>query len=191
MNNMKFKVDSPEQSEALQKVLFSMGCDWAGFVETKSIRYSDKPYIFLTHNRITFASKDSEAYFYWHSNNLVDTNNFIKQHTKEAPVSKENNTPHVHADLIKQWADGDTIQVLTQSGWINCVPPCWLATEKYRVKPAPSIPTTTLQREQLNSIYVAASTTLSALEEVADAAIEEFITSGAMDDYINSREALQ
>ncbi len=49
--------------------------------------------------------------------------------------------PHVHAALIKQWADGAQIQ------WYNNVTgewetnkhhaPCWDATTKYRVKPEP------------------------------------------------------
>lgn len=49
--------------------------------------------------------------------------------------------PHVHAALIKQWADGAEIQ------WYNNVTgewesnkhhaPCWDATTKYRVKPEP------------------------------------------------------
>ncbi len=50
-------------------------------------------------------------------------------------------TPHVHAELIKAWADGATIQ------WYNNITgewetnkhhaPCWDATTKYRVKPEP------------------------------------------------------
>jgi hypothetical protein len=49
--------------------------------------------------------------------------------------------PHIHAALIKQWADGAQIQ------WYNNVigewesnkhhAPCWDATTKYRVKPEP------------------------------------------------------
>lgn len=50
-------------------------------------------------------------------------------------------TPHVHAALIKQWADGAEIQ------WYNnvtdkweptgCHAPCWDKTTRYRVKPEP------------------------------------------------------
>ncbi len=48
-------------------------------------------------------------------------------------------TRHVHAALIKQWADGATIQVLGEGEWWDCENnrPWWVDTEVYRVKPEP------------------------------------------------------
>ncbi len=49
-------------------------------------------------------------------------------------------TPHKHAALIKQWADGATIEVLRENyGWILATNPEWLTIEQYRVKPEPTI----------------------------------------------------
>lgn len=47
---------------------------------------------------------------------------------------------HVHADLIKAWADGEKIQVLLTtspgcSDWIDVNFPIWNPKEKYRIKP--------------------------------------------------------
>lgn len=46
-------------------------------------------------------------------------------------------TPHVHADLIKQWADGAEIEVYWDSDkmWSRTETPLWVETVKYRVKP--------------------------------------------------------
>lgn len=49
-------------------------------------------------------------------------------------------TSHVHADLIKAWADGAIIQYYLDTynaGWEDCTPygPAWDATTKYRIKP--------------------------------------------------------
>ena len=44
--------------------------------------------------------------------------------------------PHLHAELIKQWADGAEIQVQGSSGeWINRPSPVWHTNRNYRVKP--------------------------------------------------------
>ena len=47
-------------------------------------------------------------------------------------------TPHVHAELIKAWADGAKIQLLGEASgtWYDCIP-SWESTTKYRVKPEP------------------------------------------------------
>lgn len=46
-------------------------------------------------------------------------------------------TPHVHADLIKAWADGAIIQFYTTTGWIDCTGnmPEWNEKRQYRIKP--------------------------------------------------------
>lgn len=50
--------------------------------------------------------------------------------------------PHKHAELIKAWADGESIQVrpdckdLTESDWMDIIlPPQWLNNFQYRIKP--------------------------------------------------------
>lgn len=49
------------------------------------------------------------------------------------------NPPHKHAEIIKAWADGATIQFLssTHRKWVDCEGncPCWNRFAKYRIKP--------------------------------------------------------
>lgn len=53
-------------------------------------------------------------------------------------VNKPNN-PHPHAELIKAWADGYTIQTLTWEGsWIDIDDPTWDEHVRYRIKPEES-----------------------------------------------------
>lgn len=49
-------------------------------------------------------------------------------------------TPHVHAEVIKAWADGATIEVRTTVGpWqeLPDIQPMWHPDQEYRVKPEP------------------------------------------------------
>ena len=46
--------------------------------------------------------------------------------------------PHVHAELIKKWADGAEIEVKSHGdAWIPAGLPGWYPANEYRVKPAP------------------------------------------------------
>lgn len=47
------------------------------------------------------------------------------------------NKPHVHAEVIKAWADGAEIETYNKSSgkWVKCYLPSWFDDEKYRVKP--------------------------------------------------------
>lgn len=44
-------------------------------------------------------------------------------------------TKHIHADVIKAWADGADIDVLVGDKWKTALRPLWLRDCKYRVKP--------------------------------------------------------
>jgi hypothetical protein len=49
-------------------------------------------------------------------------------------------TPHIHADVIKAWADGAEIEVshnTTSNGWLPADAPNWSLSCSYRVKPKP------------------------------------------------------
>ena len=46
-------------------------------------------------------------------------------------------TPHVHAELIKAWADGAEIQRLISQDWQDCITPVWVPDNEYRIKPEP------------------------------------------------------
>lgn len=48
-------------------------------------------------------------------------------------------TPHKHAELIKAWADGATIETFygADDSWDVINGPCWMEDSLYRVKPEP------------------------------------------------------
>jgi hypothetical protein len=46
--------------------------------------------------------------------------------------------PRKHAEVIKAWADGATIQMEAEPGrWIDCLKPAWFSYGSYRIKPTP------------------------------------------------------
>jgi hypothetical protein len=53
--------------------------------------------------------------------------------------SVKSKVPHVHAAVIKAWADGAEIQVKLagDSVWLDCSPTGWFRNCEYRVKPQP------------------------------------------------------
>ena len=55
---------------------------------------------------------------------------------KEPEVTQETKKPHVHAELIKAWADGAIIQrKLTNNDWLDIDNPGWVLGVEYRIKP--------------------------------------------------------
>ena len=47
-------------------------------------------------------------------------------------------TPHIHAEIIKAWADGYEIEYLTSYGaWLPTHRPSWCEDTEYRIKPEP------------------------------------------------------
>ncbi len=44
-------------------------------------------------------------------------------------------TPHKHAELIKAWADGATIQIDIHGEWEDKTNPMWSPEFEYRIKP--------------------------------------------------------
>ena len=46
-------------------------------------------------------------------------------------------TPHKHAALIKQWADGAIIECFDEGEWTQLNNPVWCHHTQYRVKPEP------------------------------------------------------
>lgn len=46
------------------------------------------------------------------------------------------NTPHKHCEVIKKWADGETIEARGTDGiWRVAVSPKWYVSTEYRVQP--------------------------------------------------------
>lgn len=53
--------------------------------------------------------------------------------------------PHKHAEVIKAWADGKTVQVLFEGTWVDCNSPDgndhypFHRSREYRIKPEPKV----------------------------------------------------
>lgn len=84
--------------------------------------------------------------------------------------------PHVHAALIKAWADGANIQCLCNDGklWIDHATPMWFTTAQYRIKPR-EFPKTSLKCDTLFNVFSSDTEFRSGIMMVANAAIKQYI----------------
>ena len=89
LSNMKFRISSPEQSERLQRVLFSLGY---GFnIRNKQIKYTDADHLFCYENgSITVSYGD---YGFGHDNTEQNTEEFIAKHS---------NVPVMPVEVVKK-----------------------------------------------------------------------------------------
>ncbi|MDB6084674.1 MAG: hypothetical protein JWN43_2555, partial [Gammaproteobacteria bacterium] len=85
--------------------------------------------------------------------------------------------PHVHAEVIKAWADGAAIQYRNISGstWfdIGGDGPAWNLNWEYRVKPEKVYPVTRMTQNEMSMAFCAPSpnSTDAAREALANAAL--------------------
>lgn len=84
MKDMKFKVSSPEQSERLQNCLFELGLKW-GSGDT-SVLFTNSLFIYAISGCI-LQSNELE-FFEDHNSKEMDTEEFIKEHTKQDEEAK-------------------------------------------------------------------------------------------------------
>lgn len=76
--------------------------------------------------------------------NKPDTLHNVVESLKEKHGVRE---PHIHADVIKAWADGAEIESSINGGllWRECSKPHWFNDTMYRIKPEPK-PLTDLEK---------------------------------------------
>lgn len=74
-------------------------------------------------------------------------------------------TPHVHAEVIKAWADGATIEYKNGEGnWVTAVTPTFLPEYEYRVKPERVVAYTVVNTHgQSGTIFISS---ISGLDDV-------------------------
>lgn len=64
---------------------------------------------------------------------------FYVHPTEVTPVSTSTKKPRPHAELIKQWADDDSLEVekfdILNQVWVPCKRPGWYIAGSYRIKP--------------------------------------------------------
>jgi hypothetical protein len=108
---------------------------------------------------------------------------------KKETMNNSTKKPHIHAEIIKAWADGAEIEFLliSTSEWTTTTNPSWSEDYKYRVKPDLTYPETTLTGEVLHGKFHNCEDSVEASHvHVANEAIKHFIASGDMDKYIKS-----
>jgi hypothetical protein len=91
--------------------------------------------------------------------------------------------PHIHAKIIKAWADGATIEYLNRSTdqWLTIASPKWSLSTNYRVVHKPEFPKSTMTDSELMEAGLADSVALcwpkAAFRNVADAAVKKYLLS--------------
>lgn len=98
------------------------------------------------------------------------------------------NTPRLHADLIKAWADGAQIQMFYHNKWNDVPNPIWDDKFPLRVKP---LPVSSMAGDEAYGIYYKTvtghepptySTTIEVakgMKAIADAAVARYVQEAA------------
>ena len=121
-------------------------------------------------------------------------NERFEPYKEKEEIMSNTKKPHIHAEMIKAWADGATIEFLVKftSKWKTTIYPCWEEENKYRIKPEPTkleptYPKTTLTKYDIQKIWTSCElSTIDSLVHLSNKAIMNFIVSGEMDKYIES-----
>ena len=68
------------------------------------------------------------------------------------------NKPHPHADIIKAWASGAEVEVLSfvNNNWNLSVNPIWDPTSIYRIKPTHTTKSLSVVKDLSGELYIAA-----------------------------------
>lgn len=127
LTNMKFRIQDEEHSKAIQECLFKLGFRW--HTNKQKVANLTMPFIYA----------DTEDLMISHHNMLDYFNNHENKETTleelQAMLNQPKKQPHVHAELIKAWADGAEIQLFDKGTWVDTKDPYWCAPLKYRIKP--------------------------------------------------------
>jgi hypothetical protein len=97
--------------------------------------------------------------------------------------------PHIHAEVIRAYADGETIQYFDNINvdWFYASYPEFHEEIKYRVKPKQEYPKIELTIQEIYKSYRDKDDSCStALMRISNEAIEHFITSGQLKEYIDA-----
>ena len=124
LRNTKIRVNSPEESERFQKMVFAAGGCWPLSPRTIVQRHSES-YLYVDAG--LFMRKGGSPVHY-------DRNSKAEVALPRVPTA----TPHPHCEIIKQWADGAEVQVKGPSSpnWVVVSDPLWRHDAEYRIKPA-------------------------------------------------------
>lgn len=133
---MKFRVDNPEHSQAIQEALFKLGYTWACGWGNNDVRYLESPFLFAeTQGVIMHCSTEDGLLFYLEDKNtettLVElhemletkqknleqncspnsesqiTDNSISLYQLQKLISEAQVSVLIEGDTIKIWADND------------------------------------------------------------------------------------
>jgi hypothetical protein len=103
-------------------------------------------------------------------------------------IMSNKKVPHVHSEIIKAWADGETIEYSCNGfdDWSVNQTPLWDDKFKYRVKTESTYPKTSMHHKDIREIYNNSIVHGDAITAIANEAIKHFITSGDMNKYLES-----
>src|ERR1700693_2370841 len=107
MKDMKFKIKDADQYDRLNTVLQNLGYR----TNYTPIIYNSKVYGLFTYylpKNTSYCS--TKEYFDNHATLEMDTEKFIDDNTPKKETTMTTKTPHKHADVIRAFADGYSIQ---------------------------------------------------------------------------------
>ncbi|AFM54764.1 hypothetical protein P12024L_44 [Nonlabens phage P12024L] len=85
MKNLKFRVHSPEHSEAIQKRLFELGYQWR--FGGKHIKNREAMFLFCNHRKI-ITMADDEVYFFDNENQLATLEDLYKDDREQLTIKE-------------------------------------------------------------------------------------------------------
>lgn len=130
LRNKKILVEHLPESQkiAIQEEAFRQGFKWAGNGET-NLKHLDKGSYYFWDDYDLTHTRRGDSYFY--SNN--------KEEIFYQDIFPPTN-PRPHAELIKQWADDDSLVIegrckILGGVWMEAMSPNWYPDQEYRIKP--------------------------------------------------------
>ena len=145
MKPMKFKVSGRTQYVALIEVLTKLGVDTRLDYD---VAWSKYVYVIQFYHEAGYSLEKGnwDSVFEVDKRPETNTEDFILKHTTPEL------TPHIHAEVIKAWAEGHKIEFQNYYGrWLDTAFPNWSKDTNYRIKK--EYPKTSLSLSQLQNHY--------------------------------------
>ena len=119
---------------------------------------------------------------------LFMRSNRFKLYEEKEEIMSNTKKPHIHAEMIKAWEDGEAIEFSGKGKeyWNAADFPSWSVALDYRIKKEPTYPKTSMHHKDIREIYNNSIVHGDAITAIANEAIKHFITSGDMDKYLES-----
>ena len=117
---MKFRVDNPEHSKAIQEVLFELGYTW-DILDNNNICYLKSPFLFAeAHGAIMHCSDEDDLDFYLKDGNTETTLAELHEmlETKQK-IQEENCSPNSESRVVENSISLDQLQQLISEAQVS------------------------------------------------------------------------